>query len=55
VDRIDPGDWVSLHWDWVCDRLGPRQLADLRHYSRRQIKIINNELMHAGPATVLGR
>ncbi|MFY9805748.1 MAG: DUF6390 family protein [Pseudonocardiaceae bacterium] len=55
VDRIGPGDWVSLHWDWVCDRLGPRQLADLRRYSLRQLKITNDELTRCGPATVLGR
>lgn len=55
VDRIGPGDWVSLHWDWVCDRLGPRQLAVLRHYSLRQIKITNDEMTRSGPATVLGR
>ncbi len=53
VDRIGPGDWVSLHWDWVCDRLGPRQLADLRRYSLRQLKITNDEMAHSDRATVL--
>jgi len=41
VDELVPGDWVSLHWDWVCDRLSPRQLADLRRYSLRQLDITN--------------
>ncbi len=54
VDGLAPGDWVSLHWDWVCDRLGPRQLTDLRRYSLRQLKITNHEATHSGPATVLG-
>ncbi|MGH3903563.1 MAG: DUF6390 family protein [Pseudonocardiaceae bacterium] len=54
VDQIAPGDWVSLHWDWVCDRLGPRQLTDLRRYSLRQLQITNHEVPHSGPATVLG-
>ena len=22
---IGPGDWVSLHWDWICERLTERQ------------------------------
>ncbi|MGH3928580.1 MAG: DUF6390 family protein, partial [Pseudonocardiaceae bacterium] len=53
VNDLAPGDWVSLHWDWVCDRLNPRQLADLRRYSLRQLDITNHELTHSGPATVL--
>ncbi len=33
IDPLAPGDWVSLHWGWVCDRLTPAQLVALRHYS----------------------
>jgi hypothetical protein len=54
VTDLAPGDWVSLHWDWVCDRLGPRQLTDLRRYSLHQLEITNHEAAHSGPATVLG-
>jgi hypothetical protein len=32
---------VALHWDWVCARLTARQLAALRHYTHRQLAIIN--------------
>lgn len=53
VDELAAGDWVSLHWDWVCDRLSPRQLADLRRYSLRQLDITNHEVAHSGPANVL--
>ena len=28
---IAPGDWVALHWDWVCDKLTDRQLRALAH------------------------
>ena len=28
--RLAPGDWVSLHWEWVCDRLTEPQVARLR-------------------------
>jgi hypothetical protein len=24
-----PGDWVSLHWSWACDRLTPSQVTRL--------------------------
>jgi hypothetical protein len=53
VDELAPGDWVSLHWDWVCDRLSPQQLTNLRHYSLRQLEITNNKATHSGPVTVL--
>jgi hypothetical protein len=53
VDRIAPGDWVSLHWDWVCDRLSRAQLANLRRYSLRQLEITNHKRNHSGPARVL--
>jgi hypothetical protein len=26
---LAPGDWVSLHWGWACDRLDSRELARL--------------------------
>jgi hypothetical protein len=53
VDEIAPGDWVSLHWDWVCDRLSSAQLANLRRYSLRQLEITNQKRNDSGPARVL--
>ena len=32
--RVAPGDWVSLHWEWVCDRLTEAQVARLRRLHR---------------------
>lgn len=48
------GDWVSLHWHWVCDRLDSAQLAALRHYTARQLAITNDKVAHPGPAHALG-
>ena len=48
------GDWVSLHWEWVCDRLSERQLASLKFYTRRHLAIVNDRVAHSGPAMVLG-
>ena len=45
---LAPGDWCSLHWDWVCDRLEPAQVRALRHCSRTQLATVND-----APATVL--
>ena len=47
VELIEPlraGDWVSLHWGWVCDRLTPPQLVALRHYSAYHLTLVNQRL-----------
>ncbi|MDP9444327.1 MAG: DUF6390 family protein [Actinomycetota bacterium] len=54
LDGLAVGDWVSLHWEWVCDRLSARQLARLRGYTRRHLAIVNDRVDHSGPAAVLG-
>ena len=51
---LRPGDWVSLHWEWVCDRLTDRQLAALRRYTHHHLAIVNERVDHPGPAAVLG-
>ncbi len=48
-----PGDWVALHWDWVCDRLSPRQLANLRRSTSRQLAITNDRVAHSGPGVAM--
>lgn len=53
LDDFRPGEWVALHWGWVCDRLSRRQLADLRRSTLRQLEITNNRVRHPGPAAVL--
>jgi hypothetical protein len=45
---LAPGDWCSLHWDWVCDRLEPAQVRALKHYTETQLAAVND-----APATVL--
>ncbi len=47
------GDWVSLHWEWVCDRLSDQQRHLLRYYTDRHLAIVN-ESEASGPATMLG-
>ncbi len=51
---IGPGDWVALHWDWVCDRLTQRQLRSLRAFTLRHLDMVNNRVAHSGPVAVLG-
>lgn len=52
---IAPGDWVSAHWGWLCDRLTTRQLANLRHYTATQLDMINRKVAHSGPRMRLDR
>lgn len=54
TDQLQPGEWVSMHWSWICDRLDARQLADLKRFSARQLRMTNEDLAHPGPAMVLG-
>lgn len=54
VSNLLPGEWVGLHWDWVCDRLTPRQLANLRRFTTRHLEIVNDRVAHSGPAMTLG-
>jgi hypothetical protein len=48
---LRPGDVVSLHWDWVCDRLSPVALSWLRYCTVRNLDAVNS-LAVPGPAAV---
>ena len=50
---VVPGDTVSLHWDWVCDRLTPRALRWLRYCTARNLDAVN-ALARPGPAVACG-
>jgi hypothetical protein len=41
VTGLRPGDWVSLHWSRVCDRLSASQLRALRRYTARHLRLAN--------------
>ena len=47
---IGAGDWVSLHWDWICDRLTQRQLRALRGFTLRHLDLVNHRVEHPGTA-----
>jgi len=54
VGDLAPGDWVSLHWEWVCDRLTPRQVGFLRSYTLRHLRIVNDGNLHSPTGPVRG-
>jgi uncharacterized protein DUF6390 len=41
------GDWVALHFDWICDRLDPDAVTDLERASDQQLRLANLELQAA--------
>lgn len=41
VNNIKKGDWVSLHWDYVCDRLTNIQVRNLKYYTQLSINLAN--------------
>jgi hypothetical protein len=54
LEAFRPGDWVSLHWGWVCDRLSRRQLHLLQRSTMRQFEITNRRVVHSGPRSSIG-
>lgn len=54
VGDLRPGEWVSLHWAWICDRLTLGQLATLRRSTAQQLAITNRRVGHPGVAMTLG-
>jgi hypothetical protein len=36
-----PGDWVSLHWDFACDRLTPAEASALDRTTKRALRAVN--------------
>lgn len=53
VEHLVEGEMVSLHWDWVCDRLTPRSLSWLEACTRHNLNAVN-ALAEPGPAAVCG-
>jgi Family of unknown function (DUF6390) len=48
---IETGDWVSLHWDWVCDVLSDDQLSFLEFFTIQQLDETNRVLSARAVAT----
>jgi hypothetical protein len=41
VDDAAPGDWVSLHWGWVCEVLDERRRLNLERWTRYHLRLAN--------------
>lgn len=54
IDPLVPGDVVSLHWHWVCDRLTPAEVHQLQRFTARHLAIANSGVEHRGTALAIG-
>lgn len=44
ADAAAPGDWVSIHWGWVCEVISERQRRQLERYTRYHLALANQTL-----------
>lgn len=42
VDDLAVGDWVAVHWDWICDRLTEPQREALGKCTAHHLGIVND-------------
>jgi Family of unknown function (DUF6390) len=44
VTDVSPGDWLAVHWDLACDRLGSDELWQLQRWTDWQLSATNARL-----------
>lgn len=44
VEEAQVGDWVSLHWGWVCEVLDERRLTNLEHWTSHHLALANQTI-----------
>ncbi len=52
---VRAGDWCSLHWDWLCERLGAHQVVELRRRTLAQLAVVNRAGTPAGRPVLADR
>lgn len=43
IKNLKKGDWVSLHWDFVCDKITKSQLQNLKYFTQLSINLANTQ------------
>jgi hypothetical protein len=44
ADDAQPGDWVALHWGWVCEVIDDRQRRNLERYSLHHLRLASRTI-----------
>lgn len=42
--KLKPGDWVSMHWGIVCDKLSEKSVKRLNFYTEQSLKLANETI-----------
>jgi hypothetical protein len=40
-EKIENGDWISIHWDFACEKLKTHQLKNLTSYTSLDVEAVN--------------
>ena len=41
IKSLKKGDWVTMHWGWVCERVGKKQVKNLEKYTKWHLRLAN--------------
>lgn len=44
VHELAPGDLVSLHWGWVCEKISAQQALALEHFTGQHLALANQTI-----------
>ena len=44
LSELVPGDLVSMHWGWVCERISPAQALSLERYTMLHLQLANQTI-----------
>jgi hydrogenase maturation factor len=44
VKGLKKGDWVTVHWDWVCEKVSQKQVRNLEKYTKWHLRLANTTI-----------
>jgi len=43
IDKLEIGDWVTIHWNWACEKIDPQRLKNLIYYTQKSLDFVNKK------------
>lgn len=44
VKQLKPGDWLTFHWGFVCDKVADKQIQKLKYYTKHNLSLANETI-----------
>jgi hydrogenase maturation factor len=44
IEEVEAGDWVTIHWSWVCEVISEQQRQALMRYTDHHITLANQTI-----------